>query len=183
MVAAMVLFAMGCIAPEVVVTTHVDTSQTDTAAPVDTAAPDDTGTPPPPSWNTDVWAGVLQFSGDVLGADCDADVVEEGTLLPADDPHYKTCPTCSDIYALTPSTEVVCGAGGLAIVLENPTIRGIRFGDGFAMVYNLSEGTSQLLDANANFQNGQLDFSYTESIGGSTVSVMGTVSFPKDTPR
>lgn len=169
----------GCIAPEVVVST---VQPNDTA--VDTASsdlPEDTAPPPEPKprWDTTSWDGTLRFSGDIFGSVCDEQVAEVGPLLPANDPAAERCPTCTHIYSLSPSTSAVCTTGALSIPLAQPMIRGVLLGEGFAMVYDLSDGASRLLDANGGYSEGLLSFSYTESFGGSLISVTGQVAFPK----
>ena len=168
----------GCLAPEVVVST---VQPNDTA--VDTAPPDipeDTAPPPEPEprWDTTSWDGTLRFSGDILGSACDEQVTEVGQLLPKDAPAAERCPTCTHIYSLSPSADAVCTTGALSIPLAQPTLRGVLLGEGFAMVYDLSDGASRLLDANGSYSEGLLIFSYTESFGGSLVSVTGQVTFP-----
>ena len=172
----------GCIAPEVVVSTIVPSDTASDTAPPDTPdTPEDTAPPDPePSWDTEAWDGTLRFSGDIFGVTCDEQVTEVGQRLPADAPVAALCPTCTHLYTLSPSASAACSTGALSIPLDQPTLRGVLLGEGFAMVYGISDGTARLLDANGDYSEGVLTFSYTESFGGSLVTVTGQVTFPAE---
>lgn len=173
----------GCVAPEVIVST--DGPPEDTAPPpADTAEDTDTGEivkDPEPTYDTGRWNGSLHFEGDFFGNSCNEEVSEVGILLPKSDPLYNACSTCNAIYQLEPSTDAACALGaGFEIPLAQPTIRGVLFGDGFAMIYAIEDGRSSLLDADASYKKGWLRFSYTESVGGGIVDVTGDVRFPEE---
>lgn len=175
----------GCIAQESVVSTITevdDSGDSDSIPSVETDTTGDTGEPvvTDPTYDTSVWNGTLRFDGDILGTPCSEQVTEVGRLLPEDHPHYTACVTCNAIYRLTPSADSACETGVLDIPLAQPTFRGVLFGDGFAMIYAFEDGQARLLDADASYAEGVLDFAYSESFAGSIVDVAGSVSFPEE---
>ncbi|MFT4977934.1 MAG: hypothetical protein ACI8S6_003841 [Myxococcota bacterium] len=175
--------ASGCIAQESVVSTinDSDTYEDDEVVLIDDTGTDTGEADTEPSWDTSRWSGTLHFEGEIFGSDCDERVNEVGTVLSSDHPLYEQCPTCTDIYRLAPSADAACEQNSTILIpLAQPTLRGVLFGDGFAMIYAIDADGASLLDADGDYTDGVLTFGYTESFGGSLISVSGAVNIPAE---
>lgn len=176
----MLLLWMGCIASEVVITgTNPDPVDSGVFEDDDSGEVGDTGDStvddPDPEYDLTGWSGTLQFSGN----GCDDVVQEEGALLDASSSAYAACPSCDVIFSLTPSLSSVCpmNGGSLSVTLEEPTLRGLRLGSDWAAVYDIVDGEPRLLDSGADFIEGELVFSYSETLSTVRLTVSGTASF------